>query len=278
MDVKWSFDGLRFAVTSGSKCVPVCTYEPSNDWWVCKMVKKKFKSTVLCCAFHPTNGQLLATGSSDFKCRIYSTYSSDVDGNSVISAPFPSPFEFGEAYVELSALGWVHAVAWSPSGNVIAFASHDSSLQFARLGESAEPVVYTVRLNDLPLTSLLFISEIALVGAGHDMNPALFVNKGSWAFKTYLDKDDAKSSSNSEESASAVSKARDLFKNKAARGQDTKADGDVLKTKHERAIFSIQNASPRAGTVTKFSTTSLDGKVVLWDMQSLEADFASLKL
>ena len=29
----------------------------------------KHKSTVLCCAFHPTNGQLLATGSSDFKCR-----------------------------------------------------------------------------------------------------------------------------------------------------------------------------------------------------------------
>jgi len=26
---------------------------------------------VLCCEFHPTNSQLLATGSSDFRCRIY---------------------------------------------------------------------------------------------------------------------------------------------------------------------------------------------------------------
>ncbi len=32
IDVKWSHDGLRFAVTSGAKCVPVCTYEPDNDW------------------------------------------------------------------------------------------------------------------------------------------------------------------------------------------------------------------------------------------------------
>jgi hypothetical protein len=29
--------------------------------WVSKMIKKKFKSTVLCCAFHPNNPQLLAT-------------------------------------------------------------------------------------------------------------------------------------------------------------------------------------------------------------------------
>jgi actin related protein 2/3 complex subunit 1A/1B len=32
-DVRWSADGLRFAVTSGAKCVPVCTYESANDWY-----------------------------------------------------------------------------------------------------------------------------------------------------------------------------------------------------------------------------------------------------
>jgi hypothetical protein len=31
-DVKWSSDGLRFGVTSGAKCVPVCTYDESNNW------------------------------------------------------------------------------------------------------------------------------------------------------------------------------------------------------------------------------------------------------
>ncbi len=87
------------------------------------MVKKKFKSTVLACAFHPSNGQLLATGGCDFKCRIYSTFTSEVDA-SPNPGPFTSigPMEFGEPYVELAAGGWVHAVAWSPSGNVIAYA------------------------------------------------------------------------------------------------------------------------------------------------------------
>lgn len=86
------------------------------------MVKKKFKSTVLCCAFHPTNGQLLATGAADFKCRVYSTFAADVDGTNVDPGPFGTPLEFGEPYVELSALGWVNSVAWSPSGAILAYA------------------------------------------------------------------------------------------------------------------------------------------------------------
>lgn len=86
------------------------------------MIKKKFKSTVLCCAFHPTNGQLLATGSSDFKCRVFSTFAADVDGSRVDAGPFETPVEFGETYAELSARGWVNAVAWSPSGQILAYA------------------------------------------------------------------------------------------------------------------------------------------------------------
>ena len=33
IQVKWSMDGLRFAVTSSAKCVPICTYESLNDWY-----------------------------------------------------------------------------------------------------------------------------------------------------------------------------------------------------------------------------------------------------
>ncbi len=32
LDVRWDAQGQRFAVSSGAKCVPVCTYEQSNDW------------------------------------------------------------------------------------------------------------------------------------------------------------------------------------------------------------------------------------------------------
>jgi actin related protein 2/3 complex subunit 1A/1B len=98
--------------------------KPTLCRWVCKMIKKKFKSTVLCCAFHPSNGQLIATGCADFKMRIFSTFATDVDGTNVDAGPFANsvgPQSFGEAYVELSALGWIHAVAWSPSGNIVAY-------------------------------------------------------------------------------------------------------------------------------------------------------------
>ena len=180
--------------------------------WVSKHVKKKFKSTVLCCAFHPHNGQLLATGSSDFKCRIYSTFDSSVD-----SAPDPGffgkPLEFGEAYTELSAHGWITAVAWSPSGNSLCFSGtiitifvqrlpilessveqpsyyfnlyltlgHDSSLHIASFKDLARGDIahQVIRFRELPLTCLSFVSEKALVGAGHDFNPLVFTcNSGA---------------------------------------------------------------------------------------------------
>jgi actin related protein 2/3 complex, subunit 1A/1B len=128
---------------------------------------------VLCCAFHPKNGQLLATGCADFKCRVYSTFSADVDGNNVNAGPFQIPVEFGEAYTEINAFGWVNAVAWSPSGSILAFAGHDSSVHFATLYPEG-PVVQTIRFSFLPLNKLMFLKEKVLIGAGHDFNPAVF--------------------------------------------------------------------------------------------------------
>lgn len=284
LDVRWSMDGLRFAVTSGAKCVPVCTYEHANDWWVCKMVKKKFKSTVLCCAFHPSNGQLLATGCADFKCRVYSTFATDVDGTNVDSGPFAAstgPLEFGEAYLELSALGWIHAVAWSPSGNALAYAGHDSSLHVAdltTLAPGSDPVVRSIRLNELPLCCLLFLSDSAILGAGHDFNPTIFTKaSGDWQFFTHVDKAADKPASSPAGSSSGVSAARELFKNKTVRGQESKQDSDTLKTKHERAITVLRNATPNSsGTVSTVSTSSLDGKLILWNLPGLEIDMATL--
>jgi actin related protein 2/3 complex, subunit 1A/1B len=180
------------------------------------MIKKKFKSTVLCCAFHPTNGQLLATGCSDFKCRVYSTFSADVDGTTVNPGPFGSPLEFGEAYIELNALGWVNAVAWSPSGASLAFASHDSTLHIATFPASGT-VVQSIRYRDLPLNNLLFISERAVVAGGHDFNPMVFTGTQptNWSFFGYLDK--KKQAAETAASDSGVAAARQLFQNKTAR-------------------------------------------------------------
>jgi actin related protein 2/3 complex subunit 1A/1B len=81
---------------------------------------------VLSCAFHPQSGQLLATGCADFRCRVLSTFDADADGASasvsVCAGPFGAPLEFGEVHYEAACGGWVDAVAWSPSGNELAFA------------------------------------------------------------------------------------------------------------------------------------------------------------
>eukprot|EP01036_Dinobryon_divergens_P029473 gene29473-38577_t len=264
-DVKWSLDGLRFAVTSGSKCVP--------------MIKKKFKSTVLCCAFHPKNSQLVATGCADFKCRIFSTFASDVDGTVVNPGPFavanggPGPLEFGEAYCELSSLG------------------HDSSLQLATFANGSEPVVRTVRLHGLPLRSLLFLSEVAIIGGGDDLIPAIYTRSyqsGEWALLTTLDKLSPSSSSSPPpppppvraasastiETGSTTVSARELFKNKTVRGQDVITD--TLKSSHERPIDCIKSFVPSPGPITRVSTSSLDGKLILWNLPQLEINMALL--
>lgn len=55
----------------------VCYFEEDNDWWISKHIKKH-KSTVLGVSWHPSN-VLLATASSDFKCRIFSAFIKGVD-------------------------------------------------------------------------------------------------------------------------------------------------------------------------------------------------------
>jgi actin related protein 2/3 complex, subunit 1A/1B len=279
MSVKWDSDGLRFAVGSASKCVPVCTYDESGDWWVSKMIKKKIKSTVTCVSFHPTNGQVLATGSTDFKCRVFSTYSADVDGSDasdVVSKPFRKPVEFGEMYCELSATSWINAVAWSPSGNVLAYTSHDSCISFATF-TTGDPVVQSIRFGDLPLMSLMFVAEQALVGAGHEFNPTMYTcEDGKWAFKKKIDEKKTATAS----AATGVTAARALFQNKTARGQEKVSDSDTLWTKHENTITAMSDASP-AGTVgpmRKLCTSSLDGRLVTWDLTTIDVQLASLHL
>ena len=90
---KWSPDGSKFATASGSKAVPVCHFEEENDWWISKMIKKH-KSTVLCIAWHPSS-QILATGSSDHKCRVFSAFIENVDFEQT-TGQFAAAQDFGD--------------------------------------------------------------------------------------------------------------------------------------------------------------------------------------
>lgn len=116
--VKWSPDGSKFAVATGSKIVPVCYYDSQNDWWISKTKNKKMhNSTIVDVAWHP-NSQIIATASCDFRCRIYSVFMPDLEQPVDPSFCKMSDMEFGTLITEFkSAHGWVEAVCWSPSGD-----------------------------------------------------------------------------------------------------------------------------------------------------------------
>lgn len=72
------FSGNKFAVGSGAKVVSVCHFQAENNWWV-PLKFPAHNSTVLALAWHPNN-MVLATASSDCKCRVYSGYHREPDG------------------------------------------------------------------------------------------------------------------------------------------------------------------------------------------------------
>jgi len=274
LDVKWSPDGKKFAVASGAKCVPVCYFEEEHDWWVSKHIKKH-KSTVLTVAWHP-NSQILATGSSDFKCRVFSSFITDVDATHEQGA-FPSAKVFEEEYASYGAFGWIDSVAWSPSGSTLAFSGHDSSIQFVDYRNGGDAAPQSIRYRDLPVNSLLFLSENAAIGAGHDMNPLLFTNKtGQWAFDKKLE--EKKKEEKKEVAKTGVAAARALFQNKTTLGQAESKAADKLSTTHESAITCMKAVSAGNGNVKHFATSGLDGKIVFWDLSTLGIDMAALSL
>jgi actin related protein 2/3 complex subunit 1A/1B len=258
--VRWSPDETMCAVSCGAKCVSVCYFEEENNWWVSKHIKKH-KSTVLSVAWHP-NSIFLATGGADFKVRVFSAWIKGVD-KKPSSSPFGDKLAFGEPLMEINCGGWVHSVAWSPSGNQLAFVAHDSSISFVDVSTGTGAPVQRLALQGLPFRVLGFLSENSIIAAGYDCYPQLFTRQGgaSWAFAKNVDEP----AGTSTKGGSSVT-AKNMWQNKVDMG--TTENETELATKHQNAINSLCVMGSGA-TVTKFSTTGVDGKFIVWDVSSL---------
>jgi actin related protein 2/3 complex subunit 1A/1B len=251
LDVKWSPDGEKFAVASGSKKALIAFYEASNNWWVARECRKH-KSTVLAVAWHPSS-QLIATVATDYVCRVSSAYIEGVD-----AAPVATPFgplpEVGEIVTEFEVTrAWLNDCAWSPCGSALAFVGHDALLHVATFNPAtpgAPPTIQTVKCPTLPATRILFLSPTALVTAGHSMNPELFTctssaEKGAggaqpptWSFASYLDKKpDAGASA---KATTGIAAARAMFANRVSKGQSAGSPDTEVWTKHHNAIVGIK--------------------------------------
>ncbi|KAG8898004.1 hypothetical protein FRB99_007729 [Tulasnella sp. 403] len=304
--VKWSPKEDKFAVASGARAIAVCSFDADNDWWVSKQLKKPIRSTVLSIDWHPNN-VLLAAGSADFKARVFSAYVKDVDKRPsacVWGEKFPFNTVCGE--YSSSTGGWVHAVGFSPSGDILAFASHDSSITVVYPGPT--PTIFNIKISTLPYVTLSWVSEQSLVAAGHDCQPVLFSHAGEdnqWRFIGSLDDAMTGVSLRTPTTASRGGVGRlnneafNRFKMADSRGgvsgsglaspQVLQAQmtgstspggstiggsvggGTEVTTVCQNTITSVRPYEWAAdGTVTKISTTSVDGKLVIWPV-----DFAT---
>ncbi|KAK4053392.1 ARP2/3 actin-organizing complex subunit Sop2 [Microbotryomycetes sp. JL201] len=280
--VRWSPNEDKFAVASGARTISVCQFDQESDWWVAKHIKKPLRSTVLSLDWHP-NSVLLAAGSADGVARVFSAFMKGVD-----SKPVPTvwgerlPFNTVCGEYASPASGWVHGVAFSPSGDVLAFVSHDASITIVYPSgpDSPPQAVFSIQLPSLPLISLTFTSETSLVAAGHDCQPVVFEGslQQGWSQTRSLD-DHQKRSAAGPGRAGRLhqSEAFNVFRSAdsrgvsgsapaavAAAGTRLTATGTELLTLHQNTITSVRAYTGQAGDVSQVSTSGVDGRLVVW--------------
>jgi actin related protein 2/3 complex subunit 1A/1B len=268
---EWSPKEAKFAVGSGSKTVPICYYEEGNNFWVSKMLKGN-QSTVLAVSWHPTE-PLLATASTDFKCRIFSAWLKNLDGKGQNSAFGKDP-KFGTVLFETPSYGWVLNVAFNPTGDTLAFSSQDSTVTFVDINAAAQqqPCMQALRLSELPVTQLLFLPDGALIGGGHCFDPLLFSNTNQgWTLAGKIKPHKAAGAAKT-----GVGATRDMWRNQANTGQQT---GTALDSAHHNMVCGLQlYGSTFGGTGAEFTSSALDGKVVFWSRDELTDAMANLQM
>jgi actin related protein 2/3 complex subunit 1A/1B len=267
--VKWSPQENKFAVGSGARLISVCYFEKENDWWVSKHIKKPIRSTITCLDWHPNN-ILVAAGSSDFKARVYSAYIKEEEPKPE-ATNWGKKMTFGNLMAELSngGGGWVHSVSFSASGDKLAWIGHDSSIS---VGDAAnENAVATLRTQFLPFVSCEFVSENALVVAGHDCCPMLF-NVGGGQVQFVAKVDESKKTSSSKFSAMKHFQTMDL---KSTTVEDNVTE---LSTVHQNTITQLSVHTGNKAKCTRFTTSGVDGKLCIWDLNSLEGAMRGMSI
>lgn len=264
--VRWCPNESKFAVGSGARIIAVCYFEEENDWWVSKHLKKPLRSTVTSLDWHP-NSVLLAAGSTDGHARVFSSFIKGADAR-------PEPSAWGERlpfntvcgeYLNGTA-GWVHSVAFSPSGNALAFAAHDSSVTVVYPSAPEQPpqAVISISTQHLPFADLLWISESEIVCAGYDCEAFRFTGgEGGWQLAGSVEKANGGGRQGGQEQEES---ARNMFRAMDLRGRTGGNENTKLPTVHQNSINKIRSYQSSGGQVQKVSTAGVDGRVVVWNL------------
>jgi actin related protein 2/3 complex, subunit 1A/1B len=248
--VRWSPSETKFAVGSGDRVIAICYFEEENDWWVSKHLKKPIRSTITTVSWHP-NSVLLAAGSTDAHARVFSSFVKGVDARpepSVWGERLPFNTVCGE-YLNNSA-GWVHSVAFSPSGDALAFAAHDSSITVVYPSGPDQPpqAVISVSTQLLPFMSMIWNGEDEIIAAGYDCEAFRFRGGPSgWQIEGTLE-----AKRRSGHGGAREESALNMFKQMDLKGKVK--DDTQLKTVHQNTISTVRVFEGSGGSVTKFSS------------------------
>lgn len=124
---------------------------------------------------------------------------------------------------------------------------------------------------------VLFISEKTVIGVGFDCNPMVFAadERGVWGFIRHLGEQKAVSSGS--RYGSQFSEAFGKFYGQSKHGvssdavEPSRTSGAV----HENCINCIMPLGGHGTLRRRFSTSGLDGRIVLWDLEN-EQDLLEL--
>ncbi|XP_011304213.1 actin-related protein 2/3 complex subunit 1A [Fopius arisanus] len=264
--VKWSPLENKFAVGSGDRMISVSYFVSENNWWLSKHIKRPIRSTVTAIDWHPDN-KVLVAGSSDYKVRVFGAYVKDME-DAPGSGPWGATSTLGTLLAEFpnstNGGGWVHSVVFSPCGNKICWVAHNSSICVADATKgNAVMRLYT---EHLPFLSCVWVGPNSIIAAGHSCMPMLYSldANGQLHFVSKLDNSQKKE----EAGISAMRKFQSLDRQARTENNDR-----ALASIHQNTINCVRRVSN-----SEFSTSGLDGQLVVWDLKALENSMSGLKI
>lgn len=131
LSASWNSRGDKFCVGGSSGHVFIGTYNSTLKFWVAPsqteeppLGKPLHKASIMCVRFDPGSGRVCASASADGSVTITSAFDEELDG---AAAPGTGPFagvtdEAGTVLFRLKTNCWNNTLAFSPSGNTLAFA------------------------------------------------------------------------------------------------------------------------------------------------------------
>lgn len=178
---------------------------------------------------------------------------------------------FGDTLLSISNNGWVNFVAFSPSSNLIAFATHDCEINFVNVTEAgsgkAKVKPEKLMLKTNPLLSGLFLAEDRFIGTGFDKVPFLYkLDGGSWKQDKCLDN-----------GVNSIRKAKitgnSFLDKRVYFNADIKLSSDTeikeTDTQHANYINCLKVFATNGSKPTILSTSDVNGYLNWWDVAAL---------